>query len=89
MQSFDWRTLRHAQKVAPEIATVCLTVQRPGDDNVQAGQPGPSPLLAGFDVDDFGGSVPRLVTRGRLRGVVAERARPDAGRGGGGPRRKA
>lgn len=61
LQSFDWRTLRHAQKAAPEIATVCLTVQRPGDDNIQAGQPGPSPLLAGFDVDDFGGSVPRLV----------------------------
>jgi glycerophosphoryl diester phosphodiesterase len=61
LQSFDWRTLRHAQKVAPEIKTVCLTVQRPGDDNIQAGQPGPSPLLAGFDVDDYGGSVPRLV----------------------------
>jgi glycerophosphoryl diester phosphodiesterase len=61
LQSFDWRTLRHAQKVAPDIATVCLTVQQPGDDNIQLGQPGPSPLLAGFDVDDFGGSVPRLV----------------------------
>jgi glycerophosphoryl diester phosphodiesterase len=61
LQSFDWRTLRHAQRVAPEIPTVCLTVQQPGDDNVQAGQPGPSPLLAGFDVDDYGGSVPRLV----------------------------
>lgn len=61
LQSFDWRTLRHAQRVAPEIPTVCLTVQQPGDDNVQAGQAGPSPLLAGFDVDDYGGSVPRLV----------------------------
>lgn len=61
LQSFDWRTLRHARKVAPEIETVCLTVQQPGDDNVQAGQPGPSPFLAGLDVDDFGGSVPRLV----------------------------
>ena len=61
LQSFDWRTLRHAQKVAPEIKTVCLTVQQPGDDNIQAGQPGPSPLLAGLDVDDYGGSVPRLV----------------------------
>lgn len=61
LQSFDWRTLRHAQRVAPEIPTVCLTVQQPGDDNVQKGQPGPSPLLAGLDVDDFGGSVPRLV----------------------------
>ncbi|HUG54386.1 MAG TPA: glycerophosphodiester phosphodiesterase [Vicinamibacteria bacterium] len=61
VQSFDWRTLRHVRKVAPEIRTVCLTVQNPGDDNVQTGQPGPSPLLGGLDVDDFGGSVPRLV----------------------------
>ncbi len=61
LQSFDWRTLRYAQRVAPEIATVCLTVQQPGDDNIQAGKPGPSPLLAGLDVDDFGGSVPKLV----------------------------
>ena len=61
LQSFDWRTLRYAQRVAPEIPTVCLTVQQPGDDNVQAGQPGPSPLLGGLDVDDFGGSVPKLV----------------------------
>ena len=61
LQSFDWRTLRYAQKVAPEIQTVCLTVQQPGDDNIQAGKPGPSPLLAGLDVDDYGGSVPRLV----------------------------
>ncbi len=61
LQSFDWRTLRYAQRVAPEIETVCLTVQQPGDDNIQAGKPGPSPLLAGLDVDDFGGSVPKLV----------------------------
>ncbi len=61
LQSFDWRTLRYAQRVAPEIATVCLTTQQPGDDNIQAGKPGPSPLLAGLDVDDFGGSVPKLV----------------------------
>jgi glycerophosphoryl diester phosphodiesterase len=61
IQSFDWRTLRHAQKIAPEIALVCLTVQRPGDDNVQAGQPGAPATLGGLDVDDFGGSVPKLV----------------------------
>ena len=61
LQSFDWRTLRYAQRVAPEIKTVCLTVQQPGDDNVQVGKPGPSPLLGGLDVDDFGGSVPKLV----------------------------
>ncbi len=61
LQSFDWRTLRYAQRVAPEIPTVCLTTQQPGDDNVQVGQPGPSPFLAGLDVDDFAGSVPRVV----------------------------
>ena len=67
LQSFDWRTLRHAQKVAAEIPTVCLTVQQPGDDNIQVGQPGPSPFLAGLDVDDFGGSVPRLVSAAGCR----------------------
>jgi glycerophosphoryl diester phosphodiesterase len=61
VQSFDWRTLKRVRAVAPEIATVCLTVQRPGDDNVQAGQPGAPPTLAGLDVDDFGGSVPKAV----------------------------
>lgn len=62
IQSFDWRTLKVVQRLAPELATVALTTQRsPQDDNVQAGRPGPSPWLAGLDVDDFGGSVPRLV----------------------------
>ena len=61
IQSFDWRTLRHVAKVAPEIARVCLTVMRPGDDNVEAGRPGAPVTLAGLDVDDFGGSVPKLV----------------------------
>lgn len=60
LQSFDWRTLRYAQKVAPEVVTVYLTVQQ-GDDRIQVGRPGASPWLAGFDVDDHGGSVPRLV----------------------------
>jgi glycerophosphoryl diester phosphodiesterase len=60
VQSFDWRALRHARKVAPEIALVCLTVQRPGDDNVEAGRPGAPATLGGLDVDDFGGSVPKL-----------------------------
>jgi glycerophosphoryl diester phosphodiesterase len=61
IQSFDWRTLKAVQKIAPEIPTVCLTFQRGQGDNVRLGQPGPSPWLAGLDVDDLGGSVPRLV----------------------------
>jgi glycerophosphoryl diester phosphodiesterase len=61
VQSFDWRTLKRVRAVAPEIQTVCLTVQRPGDDNVQTGQAGAPPTLAGLDVDEFGGSVPKVV----------------------------
>jgi glycerophosphoryl diester phosphodiesterase len=60
LQSFDWRTLQYAQKIAPELETVYLTQQQ-GDDHIQSGRSGASPWLAGFDVDDHGGSVPRLV----------------------------
>lgn len=61
IQSFDWRTLGIVQKIAPEIETVCLTTQHGDDDNVGIGRPGPSPWLGGLDVNDFGGSVPKLV----------------------------
>lgn len=61
IQSFDWRTLKVVQRIAPELPAVALTSQRPGDDTVQLGQPGPSPWLAGLDADDYGGSVPKLV----------------------------
>jgi glycerophosphoryl diester phosphodiesterase len=61
IQSFDWRTLKVVQRIAPELPTVALTSQRPGDDTVQLGKPGPSPWLGGLDADDFGASVPKLV----------------------------
>jgi glycerophosphoryl diester phosphodiesterase len=61
IQSFDWRTLSIVRRIAPEMATVALTDQQPGDDTIQAGRAGPSPWLGGLDVDDFGGSVPKLV----------------------------
>ena len=60
IQSFDWRTLRYIQKIAPDVETVYLTEQ-PGSAQIGGGHTGPSPWLAGFDIDDFGGSVPRLV----------------------------
>jgi glycerophosphoryl diester phosphodiesterase len=60
IQSFDWRTLKRAGEVAPEIPRVCLTAEQRWLDNVQIGRPGPSPWTAGLDVDDHGGSVPRL-----------------------------
>ena len=61
IQSFDWRTLQIAQKEAPEIVTVHLSSQQGAGDTVQAGKPGASPWLAGFDVDDYAGSVARTV----------------------------
>lgn len=61
IQSFDWRTLQIAQKEAPEIVTVYLTSQQGAGDTVQTGKPGASIWLAGFDVDDTGGSVAKTV----------------------------
>jgi glycerophosphoryl diester phosphodiesterase len=61
LQSFDWRTLRIAQRDAPEIKTVYLSAQQSWLDNIQAGKPAPSPWTAGFDVHQKGGSVPHLV----------------------------
>ena len=63
VQSFDWRTLVEIKRLAPEIRTVCLTIQQESFDNVQKGRRGPSPWTAGLDVDALGGSVPRLVER--------------------------
>ena len=61
IQSFDWRTLQVTQRLAPDIPTSYLTVQQSWYDNIQTGQPGPSPWTAGFDIDDFGGNLPRMV----------------------------
>jgi len=61
IQSFDWRTLVEARKLAPEIAIVALTDQQPDEDTMEVGKPGASLWLGGFDVDDHGGSVPKTV----------------------------
>lgn len=60
IQSFDWRTLQVVQKEAPEIATVYLTAQQSFMDNIQAGAR-VSPWTAGLRVNEFGGSIPRMV----------------------------
>jgi glycerophosphoryl diester phosphodiesterase len=61
VQSFDWRTLRLLAALAPEIALVALTDQQPDEDTIEAGKPGASAWLGELDVDDHGGSVPKLV----------------------------
>ncbi len=61
LQSFDWRTLQHSQRTAPEIPTVYLSAQQSWFDNIGAGRAEDSPWTAGFQVRDHGGSVPRMV----------------------------
>jgi glycerophosphoryl diester phosphodiesterase len=60
IQCFDWRVLKLVQRWAPEIATGALTDQQGDDDTVFLGRATPSPWLGGLNVNDFGGSVPRL-----------------------------
>jgi glycerophosphoryl diester phosphodiesterase len=61
IQSFDWRTLVHAKRLAPEIETVCLTIETDGNDTVRRQSPGPSPWHAGLKLSAHDGSLPRLV----------------------------
>jgi len=61
IQSFDWRTLIAAKKLAPEIATVCLTLETERDDTVKRRADKPSPWLGGLDLGAVDGSLPRLV----------------------------
>jgi glycerophosphoryl diester phosphodiesterase len=57
--SFDWRTLQVVQKIAPEIDTVYLSIQR-RMDNIAAGRPEGSRWTAGFQFRDQG-SVPKMI----------------------------
>ena len=59
--SFDWRSLVDIQKMAPDIPTVYLSLVGARLNNIKPGQLGPSPWMAGIDVDDFNGSIPRAI----------------------------
>ena len=61
LQSFDWRVLHEARKLAPGLSTVCLTAERRWIDNILRDRPGPSPWTDGLDIEAFDGSVPRMV----------------------------
>ena len=61
IQSFDWRTLIAARKLAPEIETVCLTAAQSLADTTVDGGRRPSLWLGGLDPSTHAGSVPRLV----------------------------
>ena len=56
IQSFDWRTLKIAAVIAPELPRVCLTSEHSEFNTVKDGS-----WTAGLRLVDFGGSVPKLV----------------------------
>ena len=60
IQSFDWRTLAVVQREAPRIATSYLSVQQAFEDTILARQ-NASPWNAGLHVNQFNGSVPRMI----------------------------
>jgi glycerophosphoryl diester phosphodiesterase len=59
LQSFDWRTLAAAAKIAPDLERSYLTLERGNGDNVWKGR-GTSPWT-GLDAAAYGNSTPRLV----------------------------
>ncbi|MBM3649313.1 MAG: glycerophosphodiester phosphodiesterase [Alphaproteobacteria bacterium] len=60
LQSFDWRGLIAARRLAPELATACLSIESGGFDMVGRNSGRPSPWLGGLDLAAHGGSLPRL-----------------------------
>lgn len=60
VQSFDWSTLQIIQKEAPEIRTMYLSSPRTLNP-VPGAPPTPSPWLAGFNPENYGGSVPKAI----------------------------
>ena len=61
VMAFDWRVLAAVQRCMPQVRTVALTEEQPGDDTVRIGSSEPSPWLGGLDPRDFGNSIVRLV----------------------------
>jgi len=61
LQSFDWRTLVAAKRLAPTLRTACLTIETANSNNVAARNDRASAWTAGYDLRQFDGSVPRLV----------------------------
>jgi glycerophosphoryl diester phosphodiesterase len=56
VQSFDWRSLRAVQRLAPALPIAALTARLQAIDNLSDAR-----WTAGLRLEDHGGSVPRLV----------------------------
>jgi glycerophosphoryl diester phosphodiesterase len=60
VQSFDWSTLVEVHRLAPEMATACLTIESANMNTLRPGPDGASPWHAGLKPADYGNSLPRL-----------------------------
>lgn len=85
IRAFDWRVLAAVRDEAPEIGRAYRTIEGgevEGDerDTVRRGEDGPSPWLAGLDVDTYGASLPRTVAAAESDDpMMAATIRPWAG----------
>ena len=52
--SFDWRSLKRIKEIMPEVRTAHVTIAYKDFDTIQEKKHGPSPWMAGFDIDDHG-----------------------------------
>lgn len=59
--SLYWPALYYVHETSPGMQVGFLTVERDWLDNLQIGEPGPSPWTAPFDIDAVGGSVPQAI----------------------------
>ena len=64
LQSFDWRTLIEARRIAPGIETSCLTIQADGMDTMATGDSGRSPWHAGLRDADYDSVVKLIAAAG-------------------------
>lgn len=61
IQSFDWRTLQHTQRLAPQVVTGYLSVQQSWFDTIWADAERPSPWTGRWQYSDHGKSVPNMI----------------------------
>ena len=61
IESLDWRVMQYVQRVAADIRTAYLTVQRSWLDNLQRAHDGACHWTAGWDLGEHDDSVPDLV----------------------------
>ncbi len=59
--SFDWRGLHHLQITAPHIRSAFLTIENWHEDTIHRSKKIPSPWLAGYNLNDYQGSLPQMI----------------------------